>query len=54
MVTMFPLGLPIPLIERGPGCVTRRSIAMLEVQSSIPGAGNNNVAYLSLNQIGLL
>jgi len=27
----------------GPGCVTKRSLATLEDQSSIPGAGNNNV-----------
>jgi len=30
-------------IWRGSGCVTRRSLATLEDQSSIPGAGNNNV-----------
>jgi len=28
---------------RGPGCVTKRSLAMLEDRSLIPGAGNNNV-----------
>jgi len=33
----------------GPGCVTRRSLAMLEDRSSIPGAGNNNVLVTRLD-----
>jgi len=31
------------LIRQGLGCVARRLLATLEDQSSIPGAGNNNV-----------